>query len=71
VVRKNDIVKLNLKVSSLKQNKVSLQIVREEEECGVIFEDFNDFQSGDYIDCYDVNSQYEGITNTKGIVESY
>lgn len=71
IIRKNLVHKLNLKVSSLKQNKVSMNIVKEEEECGIIFDDYEDLLAGDYIDCYSTNQKFEGITNTKHVVCSF
>jgi hypothetical protein len=50
---------------------VNITLVREGEECGIIFENYDDIEKGDYIDCYDYNSKYEGITNTKGVVNCY
>jgi translation initiation factor IF-2 len=60
-----------MKVSSLKQNKVNVSLVREGEECGIIFENFDDVKKDDIIDCYEVNPKFEGISNTKGVVICY
>lgn len=71
LVRDDQVYKLDLRISSLKQNKVNVNIVREGEECGIIFENFDDLKEGDYIDCYDINPKFEGITNTKSVVDCY
>lgn len=63
--------KLNLKISSLKQNKISVTMVREGEECGIVFENFDNIQKGDLIDGYETNPKFEGITNTKGVIICY
>ncbi len=52
----------------MKQNKKNINQVKEDEECGIIFENFDEFQPGDIIDSYDKDEKLEGITNTKGVV---
>lgn len=71
IIRDKKLEKLNLKVASIKQNKINVSIVREEEECGIIFENFDDLHKGDIIDCYEINPKFEGITNSKGVVVCY
>ena len=56
---------------SLKQNKSSVQIVREGEDCGLIINNYEDFQVGDYIDGYEIDKKFEGISNTKNCVSCY
>jgi hypothetical protein len=47
-------------------------IIREEEECGIIFENLEeDLKPGDIVDCYDINSKFEGLMNSKEVVECY
>lgn len=45
--------------------------MRQGEECGIILENFDDFQSGDLLDAYEVDEKYEGIINTKSVVNCY
>jgi len=45
--------------------------VRENEECGIILENFDEIKEGDILDCYDTNPKFDGITNTKSVVECY
>jgi translation initiation factor IF-2 len=71
IVSGKEVVKLGLKVLSLKQNKVNVSNVKEGEECGLIFDNFDEFSVGDYIDCYEINSSLDGITNTKGAVDCF
>lgn len=71
LVRNKDVLKLNLRLNSIKQDKNSVHIVREDEECGIVFEDPVDFEPGDFIDSYEVNPKYEGITNTKSVAVCY
>jgi hypothetical protein len=56
----------------LKQNKENAFLIKEEEECGIIFENLDeDLQANDIIDCYEINSKYEGLINSKEVVECY
>jgi translation initiation factor IF-2 len=71
VIRNKEVLKLDLKIASLKQDKQNINLVREGEECGVILENFDDIQIGDILDCYDTNPKFDGITNTKSVVECY
>ncbi len=71
LIRKNEVIKLGLILNSMKQNKVDINVVYEGDECGLIFEDFEDFQIGDIIECYSVDTTKEGITNTKGCITCY
>ena len=71
MIRDNKVEKIDLKISSLKQNKETAHIIREGEECGIIFENFDDLKVGDIIECYDINPKFEGIINTKEVIELY
>jgi translation initiation factor IF-2 len=71
IIRGKEVLKLGLKVNSLKQNKVNAYVVREGEECGLILDGFDEFQQGDRVECYDTNSKYENITHSKGSINCY
>jgi translation initiation factor IF-2 len=64
-------LKLDLKIASLKQNKLNINLVREGEECGIILEGFEEIKEGDIIDCYEPNIKFSGITQTKSVIECY
>ena len=64
-------LKTNLTIGSLKQNKESVTVVREGEECGVILNDFQDFNIGDYLDGYEIDKKFEGISETKTCLACY
>lgn len=61
----------NLKVASLKQNKQNIALVREEEVCGLILEDFNNIELGDKIYSYNTDKTYAGITECRTYVKSF
>ena len=46
-------------------------MVREDEECGMIFENFDNFKEGDILEAYDVDEKFENITNTNKVVQCY
>ncbi len=71
IIRGNKVVKTDLKVNSLKQDKENAHLIKEGEECGIIFENYDDVMPGDIIDCYEINPKYEGILNSKDVVECY
>jgi translation initiation factor IF-2 len=71
LTRKNEVIKLGLKLNSMKQNKVDINVIYEGDECGLIFEEFDEFQIGDILECYSVDSTKEGITNTKGSISCF
>ncbi len=71
LIRDDTIIKLNLNIASLKQNRQNISIVHEGDECGIILENFEDIQIGDILDCYQTNPKFEGISNTKSVVECY
>jgi translation initiation factor IF-2 len=71
VIRDNKVVKIDLKVSSLKQNSQNANLIREGEECGIIFENYDDLKVADIIDCYETNPKFDGILNTKEVVVCY
>jgi len=62
---------MGLVVNSLKQNKKNINMVREDEECGMIFENFDNFREGDIIEAYDVDEKFENITKTSKVVQCY
>jgi translation initiation factor IF-2 len=71
IIRDKKVLKTDLKVNSLKQNKENAHLIREDEECGIVFEGYDDVKPGDIIDCYELNPKYEGIINTKEVVDCY
>ena len=71
VVRDGKVIKIGLKIGSLKQNKENAHLIREGEECGIVFENYDDIKPGDIVDCYETNQKYDGILNTCDVVECY
>lgn len=71
LIRGDKIIQLDIKITSLKQNKENAYLIREGEECGIIFENIEEPRVGDLLDCYETNPQYEGILNTQGVIECY
>jgi translation initiation factor IF-2 len=71
VIRDDKVLKIDLKIGSLKQNKENAHLIREGEECGIVFENYDDLKAGDIVDCYEINPKYEGILNTKDVVQCY
>jgi translation initiation factor IF-2 len=71
ILRKNEVYKLGLRLSSMKQNKQNVNVVYEGQECGLIFEDYEDLHIGDRLESYCVDSEKEGITNTKNVINCY
>jgi translation initiation factor IF-2 len=71
LIRGKEVIETGLSAQSLKQNKKNVNQVRQEEECGIVFEKFEDFVSGDVIDAYDTDPKLEGITNTKGVINCF
>ena len=65
------VLQTSLTIASLKQEKLGVSIVKEGEECGVILNDFQDFNVGDCLDSYLMEKQFEGISNTKVCVACY
>ena len=61
----------NLKLISLKQNKIALNVIKEGEVCGIIFNEFNDFDIGDKVICYNLNDKNDGITSCRSYVRCY
>ena len=71
IIRKNEVYKLGLRLASMKQNKLNVNVVYEGQECGLIFEDFEELQIGDRLESYSVETEKEGITNTKNVINCY
>ena len=71
LIRNKEVIHTGLIVSSLKQNKKSINQVKHDEECGLILENFDEFKEGDILDAYDTDEKFEGITKTKGVVNCY
>lgn len=60
-----------LKIVSLKQNKVPINVVKEGELCGIIFENFYDFEVGDSIYCYTLDEKRKGISDCSSYVRCF
>jgi len=71
LIRNKEVIETGLNPHSLKQNKKNVNKVKQDEECGIIFENFDEFIAGDIIDAYDTDSKLEGITKTKGVVNCF
>jgi translation initiation factor IF-2 len=62
---------MGLIVNSLKQNKKNINMVREDEECGMIIENFDNYKEGDILEAYDVDEKFENITKTNRVIQCY
>jgi len=71
LIRNKEVIETGLTPQSLKQHKKNVNQVRVDEECGIIFESFDEYVAGDIIDSYDIDTKLEGITNTKGVVNCF
>lgn len=71
LIRNKEVIESGLAPQSLKQHKKNVNQVRQDEECGIIFESFDGFVAGDIIDAYDTDPKLEGITNTRGVVNCF
>lgn len=71
LIRNDEVIETGLIVNSLKQNKKNINMVKEDEECGMIFENYDNFNEGDLLEAYDVNEKFENITKTNKVVQCY
>lgn len=71
IINKLSVKISDIKVNSMKQNKISMNIIKEGQLCGLIFDNYNDFEVGDTIECYKVNEDIHGISKNKTYKKCY
>jgi len=60
ILRKNKQIAKDLILSHLKKFKSEVAEIKQGEECGICFENFDDFQPGDLIQSFDYKDQKKG-----------
>ena len=60
IMRKNKQIAKDLILSHLKKFKNDVLEIKQGEECGICFENFDDFQPGDLIQAFDLKDQKKG-----------
>ena len=61
LLRDEEEVVTGSKVTSLKQMKNDVMAIESGRECGLVFENYNDIQKGDIIQCYEVEMRTPNI----------